>query len=675
MRLLVLLMCFIFVSFSKAQTRDTWEQLYDEISDIVADDTSLPDELLESLWRLHENPICINSATRAELEQLPFLTDQMIEALVAYVYSYGPMRNMGELRLIKELDDRALRLLPLFLSTYVDNSVKRPWTEGLMKVKKSETMLRADASLNQKAGYKYVSPDVLERYPNRVYNGNRLGMTWRASVETHGGISGWLTAQKDPGEPFFAHGVGVDYVVGGVMAEKLGFVRCIVIGDYRLSVGSGLVLGSSFVSLKSSGIQQGVRLRGNIVRRHSSTSEAGFMRGIAATISIARNTELTTFFSRRRIDANLKGDSLLITSLKTDGLHRTKLELSKRGNSRNTLIGANLTMKDKNWRLGITGVVDNYRNMFITRDDNFQKYYSEGNNFFNLGADYAVRRGCFMFDGETAVDKDGALATINQISLNLGRKWNIAGVWRHYSFRYNALHSTAMSEGGMVKNESGLTFRTQGRLGYKFDIEAMADVFRFPWMKRGVSNSSKGAELMVGGTWNSGSRLRVSFRWRGKWKQKDGDDGMLINYSTQRVRLRSDYEPFRWLSLRSEIGACAVAYESTATRWGVMAMQNAELLLGCWQIAIQASFFSTDDYECRLTTYEPGLLYTFSFPSLYYEGGRCALRVRWNPVKHVSLMAKITSTHYFNRSVIGSGTELIDGSTKSDASVQLIWRI
>ena len=85
----------------------------------------------------------------------------------------------------------------------------------------------------------------------------------------------------------------------------------------------------------------------------------------------------------------------------------------------------------------------------------------------------------------------------------------------------------------------------------------------------------------------------------------------------------------------------------------------------------QVAWFCTDDYSSRISMYEKGLLYSFSFPSFYGKGMRYALVVRYEWGKHCVLQAKYGLTQYFDRETIGTALEQINKSVKSDLYLQL----
>jgi len=52
---------------------------------------------LEELSNRLQEPVNLNSATREQLEQFPFLSDIQIEHLLAYIYIHGQMETIYEL--------------------------------------------------------------------------------------------------------------------------------------------------------------------------------------------------------------------------------------------------------------------------------------------------------------------------------------------------------------------------------------------------------------------------------------------------------------------------------------------------------------------------------------------------------------------------------------------------
>ena len=85
-----------------------------------------------------------------------------------------------------------------------------------------------------------------------------------------------------------------------VQIKNRGSLANLVLGDYKVSIGQGLLLsqGSTFVSsIEQSGGTQSV-----VLSKHSATSEYTFSRGVGATYNIG-NFQVTPFISVRKITA------------------------------------------------------------------------------------------------------------------------------------------------------------------------------------------------------------------------------------------------------------------------------------------------------------------------------------------------------------------------------------
>ena len=68
-----------------AQQEQRWEDCYEELMSTEGSEASDPMDY-ELLSRLASHPFNINTATKEDLEQLPFLNDQQIADIMEYVY-------------------------------------------------------------------------------------------------------------------------------------------------------------------------------------------------------------------------------------------------------------------------------------------------------------------------------------------------------------------------------------------------------------------------------------------------------------------------------------------------------------------------------------------------------------------------------------------------------------
>ena len=86
-----------------AQQQQTWEQVWQEVMSPEDMEEEEWEDYYERMQQLADHPLDLNQVTREELEQLPFLSDQQVMDLMEYLDRYGPMRSMGELRMIASM--------------------------------------------------------------------------------------------------------------------------------------------------------------------------------------------------------------------------------------------------------------------------------------------------------------------------------------------------------------------------------------------------------------------------------------------------------------------------------------------------------------------------------------------------------------------------------------------
>ncbi len=83
------------------------------------------------------------------------------------------------------------------------------------------------------------------------------------------------------------------------------------------------------------------------------------------------------------------------------------------------------------------------------------------------------------------------------------------------------------------------------------------------------------------------------------------------------------------------------------------------------------AWFSTDDYDSRIYTYENDLIYNFSIPAYADHGSRYYINMRYDINRLITAEARIAQTAYRNRETISSGNEKIEGSKKTDVKIQI----
>lgn len=98
----------------------------------------------------------------------------------------------------------------------------------------------------------------------------------------------------------------------------------------------------------------------------------------------------------------------------------------------NTLVGSNLTYDGKYFEGGFTAVYNVFNKVLNPAERLYNRYYPRGRYFYNVGVNYKWYRGKFVFSGETAVDKQGKIATLNQLTYSPVVNTSLIVINRYY---------------------------------------------------------------------------------------------------------------------------------------------------------------------------------------------------------------------------------------------------
>ena len=672
------------VGVASLSAQADWQSLYETWLEEADEETSATQQelLYDELSHLHSHPLDINTATAEQLAQLPFLSPTHIRVIQRYIAKNGALLSTGELLLIDSIDYHTRELLRHFVRALpVSNKEpenKRLTWSNLLRYGEHEALTRLNIPLYKKAGYQDYPDDILAQYPNRRYLGEPFYHNLRYQYRFADKLSAGLVIEKDAGEALFKGGFnGYDYISMHLMLTNVGRLKTLVVGDYRLHFGQGVVMNTGFNMGKTASLSSiGWGARG--IKRHLSTSEHNAFCGVAATVKLWSGIEATAFVSHRPVDATLD-KNLLITSLKTDGLHRTPLEYSKHGNVRNTLYGGNLAIHYRGFHGGLTAVHNFFHHPLNPGEQLYKRYYPRGRRFTTVGTDYMYLHHRFQLAGETAIDQGGALATMNKVQLRLADQQTLTLVQRYYAHHYTALHANSFSENSTLRNESGIYLGLDTPLGGHWQLSTYADFCYFPWPKYLVGNASYAGEGMVRLIYIPTDRHRTTLRYRLKQKERDDTHHPQrpLRLRTQhRLLLQHDFTPSETWKLTTLANATLLQFAGEE-HLGAMLTQRLTWQPAAHPIALHGnlSYFHTDNYDTRISIYERGLLHTFSFPSYYGHGLHVAATCQWDINSQFTLLAHLSHTHYYDRPTIGTGTELINQPHREDIGFQLRWRM
>ena len=643
-----------------AQEQRPWEQYLNEVMTAEDAGSATWEETYELLCGLEQHPMDINRVTREQLEELPFLSAQQVEGIMEYLWRYGRIESLGELAMIRELDYSQRRLLTYFIyidEKDADDRQKAPNIKDVAQYGHHELMATGRVPFYERKGDKegYLGPKYRHWLRYQFSYGDQ--------------VKAGLVGAQDAGEPFLVHENrwGYDYYSMYLQLRNMGRLESLVVGNYRVSMGMGLVMNNSF-SLGKLAMLQNLGRSAYTLRAHSSRS-VGSLRGLAATVDVGRGLKLTAFASYSPADATLNKDGTAATILDTD-YHRTETEMAKKHNLHALKTGGSLRYQDHGLRLGINALYTHLdRELKPNISTLHRRHYPRGTDFLNLSLDYGYASPRVALCGETATDREGHLATINSASLRLSDIVSMVVLQRFYSYAYSALDAQSYSDGGKVQNESGVYLGLTWQPSVALRLSAYSDYAYFAWAKYQVSQSSYSWDNMLQAVWQKRS-WTINGRYRLRLKQKDSEDKQtLTDRWEHRARLGADYARAGGFGGRLQMDGCRMQGE-----WGAMVSCSLSFTKKWLRLNGGVGYFHTDGYDSRLYLYESGPLYTYSMAQFYGEGIRYWLMARAAIGKKLMLTAKAGVTDYFDRSSTGSGYQEIDGSSLMDLDLQVRWK-
>mgnify|MGYP000202872933 CR=1 FL=1 len=645
-----------------------WQEYLMELSEMEDFEQTAWEDYEEELEELAQHPLNLNTATREEMEHLPFLTPSQVEDIQAYLYRYHGMKTMAELALIPSISWYQRQLMNSFF--YVADETPRqqfPSLKNILKYGKHEVMGMVKVPFYERKGDGKGADGYLG-YKYR--HGVRYQFRYGDYVKM-----GFVGAQ-DAGEPFGSgrNNLGYDFYSFYLQVRKLGRWKNITLGRYRLHEGMGLILNKDFSFGKLSVLSSLGRTTSQI-KVHSSRSSANYLQGAAATYTLLKGLDLTGFLSYRKIDATLSDEGGIKTILKT-GLHRTRREIARQDIASNTLVGGNINYRHQGWHIGATGFYTSFSlPLTPNKSQLYKRFAPEGNAFWNASISYGYISHRLTLSGETATGDCGSIATLNAASYLCSDHFTLMALHRFYSARYYSLFSNSFSEGSDVQDENGVYLGFTWIPAHHWSITAYSDFAYFAWPKYQTRESTQSWDNLVNILFQPSRVLTVGGRFR--YKDKAGT-------TTGRLRLYATIVQKRW-SAKTSFDYTMSQAEST------MKNEGDELSKGYmvsehigwewkWKKQLKGTlrgclgYFHTSDFASRIYAYEPGLLYQMSFGSYYGEGIRYALVARSEIGSHMLLIDKLGTTDYFDRSHISSGLQEISRSSQTDLEIQVKWK-
>lgn len=648
------------------------EELVDRINDYI------PDEQLKYFL---EHPLNFNQASTDEIINFPLLTRFEAEKILAYLSIHKPLLSVYELQSIEGISmDRLKKWIPYI--TIDQQIVKTPLWHAMTNPNNASIVTRWSRVIQESRGY------LLNDSIRTAYLGSPDKLFVKLKSNEPGRYSISLIAEKDAGEPIFdAKSIpGIDFISAHLFLENIHpKIQTLVIGDYTLRLGQGLIVDNGFSIGKNYQFGSIVKTP-SIIKPYHSVRESEMLRGIATKLRLNKKSSLLLFYSLKQVDGNTITNQSIdsndlenrISSLQKSGLHRNRTELEDKNSVEVNYIGMALDYVFSSFKFGLNGVFKKQNPAFTNQNRLDRLFISEDKEQYLASAHHLWIYKNLTLCGEWAFDKNAHHAFIENAILGLGKKAEAMISYRnfHPGF-YNDLSNT-ISSSGLSWNEKGIYIALNLFPIKKLTIHGSVDFTTFPWLKYQT-------DLITG---RMDYSLRLQFTERKKWhtylqfrrRIKDLNDENPINEKEKVIILQSS-DQLRF-HLESKLNSSWTWRSRIEFHWvkesdqfknGISISQD--LLFKSIESRISGNIrfaiFDISAYDARIYSFENDVLYQYSLPAYNGRGIRSYINLRYRPFSKLTLESRLSSTYFLEANQNGSANDEIDSQYKTEIKFQL----
>ena len=685
----ILIPCLLAIGFRVCAQADGMGSEYDDLAESVMSfsnpDVSL-DDLIEHYGHLSRNPLNLNDAGPVDLQSLYLLSQEQVIHFLRYREETGSLLSPYELYFIESFDTATVeRILPFVV---IDRARLQRDTlsicKNLITTSRHAVWLRCAGLLESRQGF------LNKRDPGRIIDGNYyLGapvqLYGRIEIDEPHDFRMGLTFENDPGEPVFfstsRHYYGFDHLAGFLQLENRGAIKVMILGDYKLQWGQGLVAGRGLFNSKGSAAVSSVKSSASGLRPYQGSSEYGYLRGISLQTGTKRFL-LTACLSGKRRDVSWEtpgNPSELpgISSFLNSGYHRTPAELLGRGAVMETVGGASLayTSNTKRLNIGLTGMAINWDHAVSKGNKYYQPHRFAGKNVYLGSLYYDHYKGKYNLFGEISLSGNMEYAFIQGGMFNLSSSVESSLLIRYYSAGYFAPFSSSFGEYSGTENESGIYWGLRLRPLPRITVDAYFDLFKPLWLRYNSFSMAPGYEYMIKVMALSGKYASVAIQFREQTKERNLDELSAMVYRTLPGTKRQINVHYRrgketGIYFQSSFRASMFTWGSSKT-YGVAAAQDIGYKMARSEVNIRLAGFHTMDYENRQFFYEKDLFMYFAIPAYSGKGFRFYVMLKHRFSNWLDIWLKGGMFLYPGISDQGSGLNLISGNKKTEIRCQV----
>lgn len=688
-RILTLIVCMISLQLW-AQNEEIDLEYFAERLFQVQDEEIAYEDIYESLLLFYSNKLNLNKVQPEELASLYLLSPTQLSHFFSYRDQFGDFLSIHELQAIPSFNLETIRLLLPFVSVRETESDGRPLLKRMVEEENNYFLLRYSRRLEKQKGYTAAAPldttfivdensnitDTLAQAPSR-YAGSPDKIYGRFRTSRRNDFSFGFTFEKDNGEAWSRQGFDF-YSYHLLVEEKLGFDK-VMLGDFQLQVGQGMVYGAGFNAGKGAETVNAIKRNTLGIRPYTSVLEAGFFRGVGLTKSVG-NFQITAFYSNVQQDGNIRRDTTFsdfdafVRSIQSTGLHRTPSERAARNRINERSIGGVLQYKPhRRLSIGISVLNSHYSTPLQRRPTTFNQFEFKGdrNHIISTFGNYTWQN--FTFFGEAAQSESGGIGAVGGLVASVSKAIDLAMIFRNYDRDFHSFYGNAFSENARNINETGTYWGLSIRPNGRHRLNLYYDRFQFPWLKFQTEAPSAGNESLIRYSHFPSRNVTLYIQVRQQLRQvtiPEDNLNILVDQIRRNYFFNVDYELKPWLKLKTKVQS-STQHEANIFTRGFVIIQDLNLKWKKLKLNTRLALFETDNFDNAQYVYESDVLYAFSIPAYNGTGIRTYAMIRYNYSKKISLWLRYAQFRFSNQTTVGSGLEEANGNVSSEVKAML----
>lgn len=668
-KILILSLILWINSFSQKSDNE-FEEIVQKIVE-ESDNQFIYDEIYEKLKHYYDNPLNLNACNSEQLQNLYVLNAYQIYNILNYRRKVGQLCSIYEMRLVEGLSQSQIESILPFVTVEELDTLDDFKLKNLINRQHTQMFFNNTRLIQEKEGFK-----------NGKYLGQRNNMMFKLKYDSKQRVMIGLTARTSEGESFFEsnNNNGFDFYSAYLQLNKFFFDR-IILGDYKINMGQGLISNFSYASSKMlTNINKSIGQ--SSLQFYSSTNEKKYFRGLAFNKEFGV-FELTLFASHKPIDAIFDDSTNLVSSFNQLGLHRTTQEISKEDNLNETIFGTSLKYRNKRLTLGFNSMYFTFDKIIKPDKKPYQKYDFEGKRCLNISTDYTLLFHKFEIFGEIAFARHyySGYAFVNGITYMPVPQLSLQAIYRNYDKKYCSFYSSAFVDKSEPSNETGFYLGFDVYPFKRMNLKFYLDYFKHDFFEYCINSPSEGHEYFAQAYYPISRKIALTFRFKDKLTQKSvsGNSSSIKDIEQidkKQLRIELALTDIDGLNLKSRLEFVFINNDVSSNSKGLMYYQDIQYSISSipLDISLRYTFFNTDNYASSIYVYENDLLYGLSSNMFYDKGYNLYTVLHSRLSKTLSIRLKLSNTHFKNLNSIEAGNDLVQGKNRTEVKAQIVMR-